>query len=103
MLGLPNARRCQHERVSGVAHDHGDPLVTASPDSRTCSIGVDGSDAVPCIAQAEGGDGAEAEEAGAEYICGIAVEVDDTTGLATACAPLRVGGSLSETHPPFWS
>ena len=55
MLGLPNARRCQHERVSGVAHDHGEPLVTAPPDSRACSIGVDGSDAVPCIAQAEGG------------------------------------------------
>ena len=32
----------------------------------------------------------------------IAVEVDDSTGLATAVAPLRIGGALSETLPPFW-
>ncbi len=40
---------------------------------------------------------------GAPTLAGLAVEVDDATGLATACAPLRIGGSLSEAHPPFWN
>ena len=40
---------------------------------------------------------------GAATLAGIAVEIDDATGLATAVAPLRLGGSLSETMPPFWS
>jgi calcineurin-like phosphoesterase len=39
---------------------------------------------------------------GAATLAGIAVEVDDSTGLATACAPLRIGGSLAETIPAFW-
>jgi metallophosphoesterase (TIGR00282 family) len=39
---------------------------------------------------------------GPATIAGIAVEVDDGTGLATAIAPLRLGGMLSETIPPFW-
>jgi len=39
---------------------------------------------------------------GPATISGIAVEVDDTTGLATAVAPLRIGGVLSETIPHFW-
>jgi 2',3'-cyclic-nucleotide 2'-phosphodiesterase len=39
---------------------------------------------------------------GPATIAGIAVEVDDGTGLATAIAPLRIGGTLSETIPPFW-
>jgi metallophosphoesterase (TIGR00282 family) len=39
---------------------------------------------------------------GPATIAGIAVEVDDGTGLATAVAPLRIGGILSETIPPFW-
>jgi metallophosphoesterase (TIGR00282 family) len=40
---------------------------------------------------------------GPATISGLAVEVDDGTGLATAVAPLRLGGVLSETVPPFWS
>jgi metallophosphoesterase (TIGR00282 family) len=40
---------------------------------------------------------------GPATLTGIAVEVDDSTGLATACAPLRIGGALAETRPPFWS
>ena len=40
---------------------------------------------------------------GPATISGLAVEVDDETGLATAVAPLRLGGILSETVPPFWS
>ena len=40
---------------------------------------------------------------GPATISGLAVEVDDGTGLATAVAPLRLGGVLSETIPPFWS
>jgi len=39
---------------------------------------------------------------GPATIAGLAVEVDDGTGLATAVAPLRLGGALSETVPPFW-
>jgi metallophosphoesterase (TIGR00282 family) len=39
---------------------------------------------------------------GAATLAGIAVEIDDATGLATAVAPLRIGGALSETLPPFW-
>jgi calcineurin-like phosphoesterase len=40
---------------------------------------------------------------GPATIAGLAVEVDDGTGLATAVAPLRLGGVLSEAIPPFWS
>jgi len=39
---------------------------------------------------------------GPATISGLAVEVDDATGLATAVAPLRLGGVLSQTIPPFW-
>lgn len=39
---------------------------------------------------------------GAATLSGLAVEMDDTTGLATAVAPLRIGGVLSEAFPPFW-
>ncbi len=40
---------------------------------------------------------------GPATLAGIAVEIDDETGLATAVAPLRIGGALSETLPPFWA
>jgi calcineurin-like phosphoesterase len=40
---------------------------------------------------------------GPAAIAGLAVEIDDNTGLATAVAPLRLGSGLSETVPPFWS
>jgi metallophosphoesterase (TIGR00282 family) len=40
---------------------------------------------------------------GPATLAGIAVEVDEATGLATAIAPLRIGGVLSETVPAFWS
>jgi metallophosphoesterase (TIGR00282 family) len=39
---------------------------------------------------------------GPASLSGIAVEIDDGTGLATAVAPLRMGGVLSEAIPPFW-
>ncbi|MCP4384955.1 MAG: YmdB family metallophosphoesterase [Hyphomicrobiales bacterium] len=39
---------------------------------------------------------------GPATISGLAVEVDDTTGLASAVAPLRIGGVLAETIPSFW-
>jgi len=35
-------------------------------------------------------------------LCGVGVEVDDNTGLATAIAPVRLGGGLQETVPAFW-
>ncbi|MBU2533208.1 MAG: TIGR00282 family metallophosphoesterase [Alphaproteobacteria bacterium] len=35
-------------------------------------------------------------------ISALAVEIDDRTGLALATAPLRIGGVLSPTMPPFW-
>ncbi len=39
---------------------------------------------------------------GPATLAGLAVEVDDATGLATAVAPLRLGGVLTETLPSFW-
>ena len=39
---------------------------------------------------------------GEATICGIAIDVDDATGLAKAIAPLRRGGRLSQTEPLFW-
>ena len=39
---------------------------------------------------------------GPATLAGIAVEVDDGSGLATAVAPLRLGGALAETVPAFW-
>jgi metallophosphoesterase (TIGR00282 family) len=39
---------------------------------------------------------------GPASLSGIAVEVDDTTGLALAVAPLRLGGTLSQATPSFW-
>jgi metallophosphoesterase (TIGR00282 family) len=39
---------------------------------------------------------------GAATLTGLAVEIDDGTGLATAAAPLRLGGVLAEAMPPFW-
>jgi metallophosphoesterase (TIGR00282 family) len=39
---------------------------------------------------------------GEATLCGLAIEVDDATGLARAVAPLRLGGRLSQTEPRFW-
>jgi len=39
---------------------------------------------------------------GEATLCGVAVDIDDATGLARAIAPLRVGGRLSQTEPAFW-
>ncbi len=39
---------------------------------------------------------------GEATVCGVAVETDDTTGLATMIAPLRVGGRLAPAELPFW-
>ena len=41
--------------------------------------------------------------AGPPTIAGLAVEIDEATGLALNVAPLRLGGVLSETLPEFWS
>ncbi len=40
---------------------------------------------------------------GPATLTGLAVDTDDATGLAIAVAPLRLGGVLSETVPPFWA
>lgn len=39
---------------------------------------------------------------GEPTLCGVAVETDDVSGLATHIAPLRLGGRLSETVPETW-
>jgi calcineurin-like phosphoesterase len=39
---------------------------------------------------------------GPATLCGIAVEVDDATGLAARVAPVRLGGRLEEARPAFW-
>ena len=39
---------------------------------------------------------------GEATLCGVAIDVDDATGLARVIAPLRQGGRLSQTEPSFW-
>jgi len=39
---------------------------------------------------------------GKATLCGLAVEIDDTTGLALKVAPVRIGGRLSAALPEFW-
>ena len=43
-----------------------------------------------------------APASGEATLCGVAIEVDDQTGLARAIAPLRLGGRLSQTEPAFF-
>ncbi|MBH5368250.1 TIGR00282 family metallophosphoesterase [Bradyrhizobium glycinis] len=40
--------------------------------------------------------------AGTATLSGVAVETDDTTGLALRIAPVRIGGRLEPTTPKFW-
>jgi hypothetical protein len=40
---------------------------------------------------------------GPATIAGLAIEVDDGSGLALDVAPLRLGGTLKETLPAFWA
>lgn len=39
---------------------------------------------------------------GPATLSGLAVDIDDATGLARRVAPLRLGGVLSQTLPDFW-
>jgi hypothetical protein len=39
---------------------------------------------------------------GPATLSGVAVEIDDSTGLATQVAGLRLGGVLAPTEPRFW-
>ncbi len=39
---------------------------------------------------------------GEPTLCGVAVEIEEGTGLATAIEPLRIGGHLSPHIPSFW-
>jgi 2',3'-cyclic-nucleotide 2'-phosphodiesterase len=39
---------------------------------------------------------------GPATVCGVAVETDDTTGLAVKISPVRIGGRLSQVEIPFW-
>lgn len=39
---------------------------------------------------------------GVATLCGVAVETDDSTGLATMIAPIRLGGRLSQAAVPVW-
>ena len=39
---------------------------------------------------------------GPATISGLAVEIDDSTGLATRTKGLRLGGALAPTEPLFW-
>jgi calcineurin-like phosphoesterase len=36
-------------------------------------------------------------------LSGVAVETDDSTGLALRIAPVRKGGRLEPTLPGFWA
>jgi calcineurin-like phosphoesterase len=47
--------------------------------------------------------GARLEAASGEgALCGLAVEVDDRTGLAQRIAAVRLGPKLEESWPAFW-
>jgi 2',3'-cyclic-nucleotide 2'-phosphodiesterase len=39
---------------------------------------------------------------GAAAMCGVAVETDSATGLATRIAPVRLGGQIEQRTPGFW-
>jgi 2',3'-cyclic-nucleotide 2'-phosphodiesterase len=39
---------------------------------------------------------------GPGMLSGLAVEIDDETGLASRVAPVRLGAVLSEARPAFW-
>ncbi|MBP0581540.1 TIGR00282 family metallophosphoesterase [Labrys sp. LIt4] len=39
---------------------------------------------------------------GEATLSGLAVETDDSTGLAVRIAPVRIGGKLSRAEPAFW-
>jgi len=40
---------------------------------------------------------------GPATLCGLAVETEERSGLATRVAAVRLGGRLEETRPSFWS
>ncbi|MDY6963328.1 MAG: metallophosphoesterase, partial [Pseudomonadota bacterium] len=40
---------------------------------------------------------------GPATICGLGIEISDSSGLAEKIAPLRIGPRLQETVPPFWA
>jgi metallophosphoesterase (TIGR00282 family) len=40
---------------------------------------------------------------GPATLCGLAVETDDASGLATRLAAVRLGGRLEEAKPAFWT
>jgi calcineurin-like phosphoesterase len=54
----------------------------------------------PFPAQAAGGEIQAGR--GAATVCGVAVETDDRTGLASQISPIRLGGRLSQAEVPFW-
>ena len=39
---------------------------------------------------------------GAATLCGLAVETDDSTGLAAKVGAVRLGGALEQARPGFW-
>jgi hypothetical protein len=39
---------------------------------------------------------------GEATLCGVAIDIDDATGLARVIAPLRQGGRLTQAEPSFW-
>jgi calcineurin-like phosphoesterase len=39
---------------------------------------------------------------GPATLCGVAVEIDDASGLGRRIAPVRLGGKLEEARPTFW-
>jgi metallophosphoesterase (TIGR00282 family) len=40
---------------------------------------------------------------GVATLCGLAVETNDKTGLASRVAPVRLGGGLDQSAPTFWA
>jgi len=48
------------------------------------------------------GSGRFAPALGAATVCGVAIDIDDATGLARNVAPVRIGGRLRPSEPAFW-
>lgn len=64
-------------------------------------LGMDRHEPIRRFLQKTPGDRME-PASGPGTLCGVAIETDDRTGLATKCAAIRIGPHLEESRPTFW-
>ena len=93
-----HAPTADHQILSGGTAFQTDTGMTGDYDS---IIGVEKAEPMRRFMQAT--PSARFEPASGEAtLCGLAVETDASTGLATQIGPLRLGGRLSQAEPGFW-